>query len=172
MVSGDALDNDCDGLVDDDDTDAELLYAVELFYDGDGDGFGDGPGILVCLWPSGYKSFGKGRFVGVFAKQEICGDIYGDNSRIGVPHPFGYFCLLIPLVQKEQKTGRDKGRGSVKQNPKPKFSTDEMRRKTEKGDSGYCTQKHVGACCEKSFFVPIDSVAKGKGTNGSKKVDQ
>jgi hypothetical protein len=51
----DGIDNDCDGLVDDEDDSLDLGTADAWFADGDGDGFGDASsGTLACEQPSGY----------------------------------------------------------------------------------------------------------------------
>jgi len=47
----DGQDNDCDGLVDDDDPDAELVDGTLFYVDGDGDGFGTGLGLSFCSNP-------------------------------------------------------------------------------------------------------------------------
>ena len=49
----DALDNDCDGLVDDADPDVDLTRAGLWYADVDGDGFGAGVGVSSCAAPSG-----------------------------------------------------------------------------------------------------------------------
>ncbi len=49
------LDDDCDGLVDDDDADVDLSTGTTGWSDADGDGYGDATSALtVCLLPSGY----------------------------------------------------------------------------------------------------------------------
>ncbi len=50
----DALDNDCDGLTDDDDTDVTGLGATAWYQDADGDGYGDASTeISTCVAPGG-----------------------------------------------------------------------------------------------------------------------
>jgi len=51
----DGLDNDCDGLVDDDDPDAEL---VDWYLDGDGDGAGSGTVTAACIPPVDHVATG------------------------------------------------------------------------------------------------------------------
>ena len=53
----DDLDNDCDGLVDDDDTDVDLSTQRSFYPDTDGDGFGVPEGAIEgCRLPSGYST--------------------------------------------------------------------------------------------------------------------
>ncbi len=47
----DGVDNDCDGLADDDDPAVTML--LSWYEDGDGDGVGDGPATMACIGPSG-----------------------------------------------------------------------------------------------------------------------
>ena len=51
----DGIDNDCDGLIDDDDPDVDLSTGTDWYVDGDGDGFGDPgvPAVLTCAAPPG-----------------------------------------------------------------------------------------------------------------------
>ncbi|MCB9792357.1 MAG: putative metal-binding motif-containing protein [Alphaproteobacteria bacterium] len=51
----DSVDNDCDGLVDDDDSDLDPSDGSTFYADTDGDGFGDAASdLMACLQPSGY----------------------------------------------------------------------------------------------------------------------
>ena len=53
----DSLDNDCDGLIDEDNVCQAECQAQTFYYDGDGDGFGNyGNFISVCEAPAGYVS--------------------------------------------------------------------------------------------------------------------
>ncbi len=55
----DDIDNDCDGLIDDDDTDVDPTSFEEWLPDADGDGYGgEGEPIARCLLPDGYSATG------------------------------------------------------------------------------------------------------------------
>ena len=55
----DGLDNDCDGLTDSDDDDADLSTAGTYYLDGDGDGYGlDDSSTTACGVPDGYAEEG------------------------------------------------------------------------------------------------------------------
>jgi len=47
----DQQDNDCDGQIDDDDPDAQLVDGTLFYVDGDSDGVGTGPGLTFCSNP-------------------------------------------------------------------------------------------------------------------------
>ena len=55
--AGDLIDNDCDGLIDDADSDVDSASSAYLYLDSDVDGFGD-PGSTqnACSAPDGYVS--------------------------------------------------------------------------------------------------------------------
>ncbi len=51
------VDNDCDGLTEDDDPSVDTRDGITVYLDGDGDGFGvDGSGAMFCALPSGYST--------------------------------------------------------------------------------------------------------------------
>ncbi|MCB9766285.1 MAG: putative metal-binding motif-containing protein [Alphaproteobacteria bacterium] len=53
----DSVDNDCDGLIDDEDDDVDLSTGVSAYADSDGDGYGDPTQVLsACEIPEGYVS--------------------------------------------------------------------------------------------------------------------
>jgi len=70
----DEIDNDCDGAIDDDDTDLDTSSAPEWYADGDGDGYGTDSSIIVqCAEPSGYTD-----------NTEDCDDTNADVNPDGV----------------------------------------------------------------------------------------
>jgi len=50
----DGVDNDCDGLLDDEDDDVDPAGLVTYYRDDDGDGFGANTSVSACAQPSGY----------------------------------------------------------------------------------------------------------------------
>ena len=56
-VCDSGVDNDCDGLTEDDDPSIDTSDGIAVYLDSDGDGFGlDGTGLMRCALPSGYAT--------------------------------------------------------------------------------------------------------------------
>src|SRR5207248_1045748 len=81
----DGVDEDCDGVVDDDATDASAWYP-----DADGDTFGAGPSLLACTEPVGYAAVATdcddGAATTYPGAPEICSDGV-DNDCDGAADP-------------------------------------------------------------------------------------
>ena len=86
----DAIDNDCDGLTDDEDLDAPVVGAADFFPDSDSDGLGDAGAIVTaCVEPKGYVDNGDDcddtrTTVGVAI--DYYNDTDGDGYGAGVAH--------------------------------------------------------------------------------------
>ena len=96
----DERDNDCDGLVDDDDDTLDASSATAYYLDGDGDGFGDesAPG-LACEPPAGSLSVGGDCDDGDMSVNpdavELCSSGV-DEDCDGSPEPCGVEGALTP----------------------------------------------------------------------------
>jgi hypothetical protein len=79
----DGIDNDCDGLIDDDDTDLQPgLFGQSCFPDNDGDGYGGGTTIgFFCICPTGtYPDYEFGSYI--YDCDDTNENIYPMNSEI------------------------------------------------------------------------------------------